>query len=178
MALCRTIIRSVGFGSVNWTHEPNRAAGVLRRANSILLSDTHSDFFVTAIYGLLNPITGEFTFCNGGHTRPILIKADGTTEFVGSYGVALGIVEGVPLIQQRVSLLPGDTLILYTDGITEAANDDEELFGTERLRELLAQQPIVSAENTLARIQNAVTAFTNNNAQSDDETLVIIRRLP
>ncbi len=178
MALSRTIIRSVGFGSINWTSEPDRAAGVLRRVNSILLSDAQSDLFVTAFYGLLNPITGEFTYCNGGHNPPLILKPNGTTEVVGNYGVALGIIDGVPLTQQALKLAPNDTLILYTDGVTEAMDVDENPFGLSRLRDTLREARPQSSQQTVKVILDAIRKFSADTAQSDDETLVVIRRVP
>lgn len=178
MALSRTIIRSVGFGSVNWTSDPDRAAGVLRRVNSILLSDAQTDLFVTAFYSLLNPITGDITFCNGGHNPPLILKPSGATEIVGGYGVALGIIEGVPLTQHMLNLAPNDTLIIYTDGITEAMDIDQNPFGLQRLRDTLKHARPQSARQTCSVIMNAVRDFSQNTPQSDDETLVVIRRTP
>jgi len=178
MALSHTLIRTYAF------EHQNQPDVVLQATNKRILSDTHNDMFVTVFYGILDLDTGLLTYANAGHNPPYLFKAkypDRSRESVKSQGLRntgmpLGILDEASWEAEAIVLDHGDTLIMYTDGVTEAQNQKGELFGDYRL--IKATQDNFSA--TAAAIQDAVLAtvdqFSDTDAQCDDETLVIVKR--
>ncbi|MBN1580078.1 MAG: GAF domain-containing protein [Anaerolineae bacterium] len=169
MALSRTLVRIVAHSGL----EP---AQVLERTNDLIISDTHSDLFVTVFYVLLDPESGELVYANGGHNPPILIRQNGEVESLRARGIVLGIVSPIHLEEKRVTVEPGDTLVMYTDGVTDAINEDEEEFGTARLAEIVRRTREQPSQDMLAAIYNAVLAFTGDTPQFDDVTLVVVKR--
>ena len=174
MALSRTLIRTY---AVEHDTQPELA---LSAANSRILADTRADLFVTVFYGVLDPTSGELTYSNAGHNPPYLYSArDGNViQELDRTGVPLGILDGGTWQQKVVHLTPGDVLLLYTDGITEAQDAQEAFFDEERLREIVRGSLGSSAQD----IQDSVIAqlgdFVGDAPQSDDITLmVVVRRL-
>lgn len=129
--------------------------------------------FVTAFYGLYDPATRELEYASAGHNPPRRRRVDGTVEALNSvHNLPLGILAGEKFEHVRVQFEPGETVVFYTDGITEAHSPDGQLFGTERLDEVLRQPP-ASAPETLQAILNAVETFANGRAPEDDQTVVV-----
>lgn len=170
MALCRTIIRSVGFNRL----EP---AVTLHRANQIIVADTASDLFVTVFYAVWDPLTATLHYTNGGHNPPLLLRADGAISPLPGNGVALGVIEDIPVTQLSIALQPGDTVVLYTDGVTEAMNLSYELFGVQRLKNALLGRQQQQPAAIIAAVQEAVHGFVDGMAQSDDVTMVVVQRI-
>ena len=169
MALSRTILRTVAFNR----QEP---AETLRRANQIIYGDTTSDLFVTAFYAVWDADESKLSYASGGHNPPILIRSDGSTSLLRGEGVALGILEDVEIIEDEVKLRRGDVVIFYTDGVTEAMNEDYDEFGLERLR-LTAKNVRASEVTTIVRaIRDAIADHAGTTAQYDDITLVVMKR--
>ena len=178
MALSRTLIRTYAF------EHQTRPELVLRSTNQRILTDTRNDMFVTVFYGILDPRSGQLTYANAGHNPPYLFRArssDGSQELVKpqelrNTGMPLGIVEEASWEAKTIGLDHGDTLIMYTDGVTEAQNRQDEFFGDQRF--LTVTQDNLSA--SVLSIQDAVLAavdrFSDVGAQCDDETLVIVKR--
>lgn len=178
MALSRTLIRTY---AIEHQTRPDR---VLRATNQRILTDTRNNMFVTVFYGILDPETGDLTYANAGHNPPYLFRArslDKPLELVKSQGLRntgmpLGILEEATWQAKSIGLDYGDTLIMYTDGVTEAQNLHGDFFGDHRL--LAATQDNLSA--SVLTIQDAVLAavgrFSDGRAPCDDETLVIIKR--
>jgi sigma-B regulation protein RsbU (phosphoserine phosphatase) len=137
--------------------------------------------FVTVFYGVLNPRTGAFRYCNAGHNPPILLQADGTCT-LGRTGLPLGILEETAWESGSVQLAPGNALVLYTDGVTEAQARDGILFGQRRLQKVIeTRRRAGTATEIPARgLQEAVLAavheFVGDAPRFDDLTLMVVSR--
>jgi sigma-B regulation protein RsbU (phosphoserine phosphatase) len=170
--LSRTLIRATAADG----REP---AAVLDRANRLILADAGSGLFVTCFYGVIDPASHTISFANGGHNYPLLYRvATGDVEQLQAPGIVLGIMPDARFTQASASIAPGDVLCLYTDGVTEAMNVRRQLFGEERLIEVLRHTHMLAPEQIVSRILEAVHSFTAGAAQHDDITLVVIKRDP
>jgi len=161
---------------------PGTVAGVVERVNDLLVRSTDSHMFATFFYGLLNARTGTFTCTNAGHNPPLLLRASGEFEELTTGGLLLGMLDGQPYKQDVVQIEPGEVIVLYTDGITEAVgpsaeeDDPEAMFGEEALQDVIRLNRQLPATGIKDAILAAVTDHTSGVAQSDDITLVVIRR--
>lgn len=151
---------------------------VMRKVNSLLHESTDRDKFVTAFYGLLDWRNGVLTFSNAGHNPPILVRAGGRLEHLTEGGVALGVLPSAQYEDRPVAFHPGDVLLLYTDGVSEAENVSGEQFGQARLEQTLAGLVGGTAEHILEGIVDAVVTWAGERGQTDDLTLVVVRALP
>ena len=150
---------------------------VLQEVNDLLCEDNETAMFVTLLYAVYNPDSGRFTYANGGHNPPVVINADGeSTQLPLTGGVALGLVSGLEYEQNSIVLQPGETVVLYTDGVTEAMNIHQEEFGMERLEQLFMGSAPANAEEANARVFEAVNEFAGDASQSDDITCMTLRR--
>ena len=150
---------------------------VLQEVNNLLCEDNETAMFVTLLYAVYNPDSGRLTYANGGHNPPVVINADGqSTQLPLTGGVALGLVSGLEYEQNSIVLQPGETVVLYTDGVTEAMNIHQEEFGMERLEQLFMGSAPANAEEANARVFEAVNEFTGDASQSDDITCMTLRR--
>jgi len=171
MALTRTLVRA----AVNEMHSP---AEVLRRVNDQLLPDTQQGMFVTAVYGVLDTENGDFTFVNAGHNPPFWVKGSGLIEKLTRTAVALGVMEQPSMQERTVSLAAGDTLLLYTDGLTEAFSPDGSLFGDSRLMDALrAIQSTHTADQVLVLVEHRLNEFIESVPLGDDLTMLAVRRV-
>lgn len=178
MALSCTLIRTYA------RQYPTQPELVLGAVNRRLLKDCSACQFVTIFYGILDPVTGTLVYCNAGHCPPLHFRARDSKAVheLGGTGMALGILEGKTWGQETIRLDPGDVLVLYTDGITEAHHELPLLFGTQRLLESVqttlvaagSQRP--SAEEIQARILADVRKFEDGAPRSDDIALAILLR--
>jgi sigma-B regulation protein RsbU (phosphoserine phosphatase) len=170
MALVRTLVRA--------TATAGRSPGAaLRRTNEIILADTHTDLFVTIFYAALEPETGVLCAANAGHNPPLWWRArEGRVQRLPGSGMALGVLDPVILQEEQVVIEPGDMLLLYTDGVTEALNAAGEEFGEERLVQILAAQAGGSARDVQNAIVHAHETFIDGQAAFDDVTLVVLKR--
>ena len=115
---------------------------VLTEVNGLLNEDNETAMFVTLLYAVFNPANGLLNYANGGHNPPIIVHPDGASDILPSTGgIALGVAPGFEYAESAVTLDPGDTIILYTDGVTEAMNAEGEEFGLDRLRNLFTNCP-------------------------------------
>jgi sigma-B regulation protein RsbU (phosphoserine phosphatase) len=149
---------------------------IASRLNRILLDSMDSSRFVTAFYGLLEPRTGEFGFANCGHNPPLLLRAAGSRELLASGGPALGMWQGATFEPGEAFVLPGDILVLYTDGVVEVMNPSGEMFGIERLEDVIRRCRTGSARDLVEAVVDATRAFAARRGYEDDFTLVMIRR--
>ncbi len=161
---------------------PGSVSGVVSRVNDLLVRSTDSHMFATFFYGLLDAASATFTCTNAGHNPPLLLRNDGSIDELTTGGLLLGMLGDQPYKQDTVTLAPGEVIVLYTDGITEAVgpsaeeDDPEAMFGEEALYEVMRQSRQLPATAIKDAILAAVTAHTLGVAQSDDITLVVIRR--
>lgn len=168
MALSRTVLHvSGGTGS-----DPSAA---IRLANRWIYEDGRSSMFVTVFYGVLDPNDLTFSYVNAGHNPPLLVRGDDVQELPGSRGIALGVVPDVSITPSTLGLRHGDLLVLYTDGVTEAFNGQDEAFGEVRLRKFFCRNRSRPAEDLSALLLAEIRAFTGTAPQSDDITLVIVK---
>ncbi|WP_148640170.1 SpoIIE family protein phosphatase [Aureimonas sp. AU20] len=170
MAITKTLIKS----AADRLADPSQ---MMTAVNDALASDNPNSIFVTSLIGVLDCLTGEIRYANGGHNPPLIIREGGRVECLRPIsGPALGVVEGMDYEPLATRLAPGETLVLYTDGVTEAMNARNELYEDERLVQLLeSQDPFLPAEMLVGRIMADVQAHAGDTAQSDDITLVALR---
>jgi sigma-B regulation protein RsbU (phosphoserine phosphatase) len=172
MASSRTIIRTASMSG-------RGPRAVLERANRLIAADNRAQLFLSAFYATLDTLTGELRYACGGHDRPLWLRAEsGTLEVLEARSLILGAFDDVLLEERAIWLAQGDVVVLYTDGLTDAMNADGELFGLERLRALVAAQSGRTAEQVAAGLLSAVREFVGDTAQSDDLTLLVVRRCP
>jgi sigma-B regulation protein RsbU (phosphoserine phosphatase) len=172
MALSRTLIRTY---AVEYHTRPDF---VLQVANRRILADAQAGLFVTVFYGVLDPLTGTLTYCNAGHNPPYLLGAqngDGV-QALRRTGMPLGIVEDATWEQETVQLAPGDTLVLYTDGITDAENGKGAFFGQDRLLEIVQAHLGQSAQDVQDALIAEIHEFVDAAPQFDDITLMVVVR--
>jgi sigma-B regulation protein RsbU (phosphoserine phosphatase) len=170
MALSRTLVR-------NMTIDGRSPARAIARANDLIVADARSDLFVTLFYAVLEPVAGEITYVNGGHVPPLVLRSsDGAIEELRVPGMALGILSGASFEQHKAHLDPGDTLVLYTDGVTDATDATQQMFGMERLKAVMSANRNQSAAYLVEVICEAVGSFVGDAAQFDDLTLVVAKR--
>ena len=132
--------------------------------------------FATGFLAKLDRATLELRYCNAGHNPPFLQRADGRIEVLHHGGLLLGVFEDPRLEEGMVRLEPGDRVVCYTDGVTEARSPAGEFFGEERLEELLRALPDdLPAEDVARAVHDAVYAFSQSQDLEDDMTLVVLR---
>jgi len=170
MALCRTNIRAAAFNR-------DDPAETLVRVNELLLSDSRSDMFVTVWYGVWDAATGEITYANTGHNPPLLMSADGSSMELAAKGIALGVVEQLKLEKRSCVMAADDVLVAYTDGITDALRSDGAEFGLIGLHSTVLHHRQRSATEIERAIIQALDNFTGDEAQFDDVTLIVIKRV-
>ena len=161
---------------------PSSVSEVVERVNDLLVKSTDSHMFATFFYGLLDTRTAQFTCTNAGHNPPLLLRNDGQIELLTTGGLLLGMLREQPYRQATVELAPGEVVVLYTDGITEAVgpsadeNDPDAMFGEEALEQVIRASSHLPAIGIKEAILDAVANHTSGVVQSDDITLVVIRR--
>jgi sigma-B regulation protein RsbU (phosphoserine phosphatase) len=144
--------------------------------NDILYHNTAPNKFATLFYGILNNITHEITYCNAGHNEPFLFSKENNLTKLSVGGLVAGIVPSYPFEETSFTMLPGELLVLFSDGMTEAMNNNEEEFNEDRLKEVIIKYKTELPENLLEIIFKEVQKFCGNTAQTDDMTIVIIKR--
>ena len=151
-------------------------AEVLADVNQQLCEGNYENMFVTAWFGILEVSTGVLTTANAGHEYPALCHADGTFEFFkDKHGFVLGGMSGTKYREEVLTLQPGDTLFVYTDGVTEATDRDLHLFGTERLLETLNVSPHAAPDELLGNMAASIHSFANGMEQADDITMLALQ---
>ena len=166
MAISRTVIRATALRQ----HSP---AICLSESNNLLCHESVNGMFVTVFYAILNIHTGDVVYSNGGHNRPVWIRKSGATEMLPVTGnMALGVMPGLPYNERTIHLEPGDSLFLYTDGISEAMNPNDELFGDSRLMATCSALSSASARVMIGQVEQKVRAFVDGATQHDDMTML------
>jgi len=144
--------------------------------NRYLADNIPSNRFVTLFYAELDPESGAVSFLNAGHNPPLIVHAAGTVEQLASGGLPLGIKADAEYREGRTHLQMGDVLVIYSDGVTEAASPSGEEFGPTRLYEVVSRNVDASAAGIRDRIESALTKFSQGTQAADDITLVIVKR--
>lgn len=172
-ALYMALTRSLIHAEARHRSSPRQA---LLSTHRFLLEMSQADMFVTVFYGVLDPAQGTLRYARAGHDRPLLFSsgADGC-RFLAAAGMALGIVEKVSLEEVRVDLRPGDLLVLYTDGITDANSPAGEFFGVERLRQAICAAGGLSAQGVCDLVFEHVDRFQGEAVQYDDMALLAVK---
>jgi sigma-B regulation protein RsbU (phosphoserine phosphatase) len=180
MAFVRPVIRA----ALDRTADPAMA---LERTNRILVEERPTGLLVTVLCGILELDTGIFRFANAGHEPPLIVRAGGaelrsgsgaappTAAWATTAGPLLGAFRTLGLAESAVTLDPGDALVLYTDGVTDAATADGERFGDERFATLVREHCLESASDAVETVMGAVAAWEGPEP-ADDLALLVIRR--
>jgi serine phosphatase RsbU (regulator of sigma subunit) len=153
------------------TPDLGRLAGEI---NSFLLGRSGTEKFVSLFFGLLD-WSGLFSYVNAGHNPPLRVTGRGEVELLRSGGLVLGALEDAAYEAREVRLAPGDLLVLYSDGVTEAKTPDRALFGLERLRDAAVEARALPPRDVHVRVLSAVSAFTRGALQADDITLMVVK---
>lgn len=145
--------------------------------NEYLVKNTPTNRFVTLFIAELAPPTGELNFINAGHNPPLIARANGTIELLESGGMPLGLMVLDDYEAGRAMLNSGDTLVIYSDGVSEANNINEDEFGLDRLKDVICANITASASGMRDKVESALSDFTGTAPANDDITLVIVKRL-
>jgi len=175
MAFVRPILRS----AIDRSGDPVEA---LERTNRILVEERRTGLFVTVLAGILDLDSGGFAFANGGHEPPLLVRGDGSgASLVLGSGPLLGMFDRLHVPLETIELQRGDALVLYTDGITDAASPSGERFGEARFVEALggfAGTRLTPAATTCRAVIDSVAVFQGGAEPADDLALLILHREP
>jgi len=168
MLICHTAIRV-------YSREELSPAAVLQKTNDFVNIDNGEAMFVTAFLCLLDARTGELTYSFAGHNKPFLVSGGEVKVLEGEQNIALGIVDDFHYVQRRIAMQNGDKLLLFTDGLTEAVDAQDNEFGEERVTEILKRTADLSIDRTCELLLKEVAAFTGDLPRFDDLTVVGIQ---
>lgn len=169
------IMASVRAGLIAEIRNNYAIRSIMGKVNNLLFESTASDTYVTAVYGVLDPKNRIFTFSNAGHNAPILRRADGEMKYLTEGGMALGMFENSKYEERPLGITPGEIIVFYTDGVTEARNESQEEFGTRRLKQVISDSHDLSAGQIQENIHRAVKEFTGISHQEDDLTMIVVK---
>jgi serine phosphatase RsbU (regulator of sigma subunit) len=150
---------------------------VVRSVNQYLADNTPANRFVTLFVAELDPRTGDLKYINAGHNPPLIGRTSGIIEQLSSGGFPLGILPSAEFEVGETQLHPGEALVVYSDGVSEANNLKEEEFGMERLMDVVKRNLGASAAGMRDKVESALSAFTQTAPANDDITLVIVKRV-
>lgn len=171
MALSRTLLRATAM-------DGRAPAAVLHRTNRLILADSRASLFVSCFYALLHLEQHTLTYANGGHNYPMIYRQQADqVDQLQARGIVLGVVPQPNFEEHSMVLAPGDVVLFYTDGITEAMNSQSEMFGEERLALALLDFHALHPREIIDRILAEVAAFVGEEPQSDDMTMIVLKRL-
>lgn len=179
MALSRTLMRAYAIDystrySDSYAYHPER---VINTVNQRIVEDTQSDFFVTLFYAIYDPRISSLNYANAAHNPPYLCTAQGGIKIrrLTRTGLPVGLFDDRSWERGSIAISPGDVLVMYTDGITEAENGRREQFGDERLEQVVRANLDASAQQLCDAIRSEVDTFTGGRRHSDDITLMVVR---
>ena len=171
MALSRTMLRANAMGNPT-------VVQTINRANNMISEEGRANMFVTLFYGVLDPGHMTLTYVNAGHNPPFVTdRKGGDIVMLAARGIALGIMSDVDFEEKKVTLHEGDTLLLYTDGVTEAVNRKGDMFGQEKLAKLVAENQKLPAQQIIKIIEQNVITHAEGLPQFDDITLMVVKVL-
>jgi sigma-B regulation protein RsbU (phosphoserine phosphatase) len=151
-------------------------AEICNHVSRLLHQRTPPEKFATAFLAILEPATGRLTYVNAGHNPGLLVRADGSVEWLKASGVPLGLIATATYAMRETALAPGDTLVLYTDGITEASDPDDEEFGAARLLGVCFRNRDAEPRELAKVLETELEAFVRGVPYADDRTLVLVKR--
>ncbi|WP_019024004.1 MULTISPECIES: SpoIIE family protein phosphatase [unclassified Thioalkalivibrio] len=173
MAVTKTLVKGIA------EQDPRDPGEILTRVNNELCLNNDNGMFVTYLCGVLDLGTGEVRFANAGHNPPLIHRADGTYDWLKlPPGLVLGAMEDMEYPVQTVRLAPGDALLLYTDGVTEAADEEQKLYDEDRLFALYGQIASQPARQQVDAVLESVERFADGATQADDITVLALRYCP
>jgi serine phosphatase RsbU (regulator of sigma subunit) len=171
MASTRTVLRLMSL-------QGGSPLSILRKVNHFIIQERHSSVFMSAFFAALDLGTGSIQYSNAGHDWPLLREAKtGALRPLKATGYLLGAFEEIEVDEFQTRMEPGDVLVFFTDGVSEAFNPFSELYGIKRLENLIEGQDWSSANTLMQAILDDVEKFTNGEPQSDDLTLIVVKRL-
>lgn len=150
---------------------------VVARINNLIHRNTNYDKFITFFFGILDIRDSSFTYINAGHNPPVWMNKDGSMKLLETGGLILGMMPDVPFQQETIMLENGDWIVMFTDGVTEAVNMDDEEFEEHRLEDVVRKNRFKTAEEMKTEILEAVRAFSEGKPQGDDITLLNLKVL-
>ncbi len=169
MALTRTLVRAAVI-------ETDSPAEAMKRVNDLLVPDTRQGMFVTAVYAVLDLGKNELTYVTAGHNPPLWLKQNGEIERLTRTAIALGVRIGDPVHERTIQLEAGDSVFLYTDGLTESFNNDGEFYGEMRLTESIVANQCSSASELMDVVEKSLLDFVQDMPPADDLTMLVVRR--
>ncbi len=171
MAVCKTLIKATALKGMP-------ADNILSEINNIIVDESPPNMFVTVFYGVLDTRSGAFEYSNGGHNPPFLLSEDGKAkQFENIGGLMIGAMKDVPYESNVVMIKPGENLLFYTDGVTEAFNKDNEEYGDERLLISLEGKNNLSPNDLVHHVFENIKTFSDGVEQSDDITCLALKYL-
>jgi len=170
-ALLATLLQGVFFTTAAMDIS---LSGVFSRVNQYLCERSGEDRYATVFYGILDKL-GRFEYINAGHVPPLVRKKSGALEGLGSANFPVGMFAEAEYQSARVNLDPGDFLVIYTDGVSEASNTENDFFEESRLRQILESFAGTTVEELAQAVRDGVKAFTQGAPQSDDITILAIQ---
>jgi sigma-B regulation protein RsbU (phosphoserine phosphatase) len=176
MAAARILVRALTDSAIRASSgiEPGAIMGGINRE---LSRDNVSGMFVTMIFGTLDTATGELRYVNAGHNYPFVIRGDGSVDVLATKSeIVAGAVEDFDYTTHSVTLNGDDAIFLYTDGVTEAMNGKQELYGMANLKQCLTETAGIPPRETIEILKGSLTQFSGPEPQSDDITMLMIRR--
>jgi phosphoserine phosphatase RsbU/P len=171
-ALLMTVLRA----SVRAHWAELAPAEAMARINRTVVQNVPSNKYITFFLGRLEPQAGRVTYVNAGHNPPLLVRSDGRLEMLEEGGVVLGLFESTPYAQGVTTLSPGDTLVVFSDGVTETFNSRDEEFGDARVGDIIRRGRSLAAARLQSEILRELEAFSGGQKATDDRTLIILKR--
>ncbi len=146
------------------------------RINTLVYDNTPSELFITFFMASIDAANDRISYVNAGHNPPLLVRGDGRVERLSQGGLLFGVVRNAEYVEGITDFKIGDTLLMYTDGVSEAMNADEEEFGEDRIIAIISENTAVNPEELLQKIESKVEEFHGSSRYSDDFTLLAVRR--
>ena len=170
MMSSRTLLKGAAVGC----EDPGTVVTVV---NDQLHDGNEANMFVTLFYAVFDPGSGMVNYANGGHNPPLIVHKDGSSSVLPlTGGIALGVAPNFEFTSDQLRLEPGEALVLYTDGVSEAENADSEEFGMDRLQAVFAGSPLLNAQRANDAVFEAVREFARDRSQSDDIACLVLLR--
>ena len=171
MAVCKTLLKATAYKGMP-------ADNILAEVNNILVDESPPNMFVTVFYGVLDTRSGAFEYSNGGHNSPYLLSNDGSIKQIPEIGgLLIGAMKNVEYQSSVLMLQPGESLLFYTDGVTEAFNKDNEEYKEARLEKVLEGKHSMNLNELISQVFDDVQSFTEGVEQSDDITCMALKHL-